>query len=53
MILPTDTITRKLFTIDEYHRMWDIGMFSEDKRFELIRGEESYGNLLRMMNISQ
>jgi Uma2 family endonuclease len=38
MIMPTDTITRKRFTVDEYHRMWDIGIFPEDKRFELIRG---------------
>jgi Uma2 family endonuclease len=39
MIMATETITRKLFTVDEYHRMWDIGIFPEDKRFELIRGE--------------
>ena len=38
MIMPTETITRKRFTVDEYHRMWDIGIFPEDKRFELIRG---------------
>lgn len=39
MIMPTEVITRKLFTVDEYHRMCDIGIFPEDKRFELIRGE--------------
>jgi len=39
MILPTDTIARKLFTVDEYHQMWEMGLFPEDKRFELIRGE--------------
>ena len=39
MIMATETITRKLFTVDEYHRMSDIGIFPEDKRFELIRGE--------------
>jgi len=39
MIMPTETITRKRFTVDEYHRMSDIGLFPEDKRFELIRGE--------------
>jgi len=39
MIMPAETITRKLFTVDEYHRMSDIGLFPEDKRFELIRGE--------------
>jgi Uma2 family endonuclease len=37
--MPTEIITRKLFTVDEYHRMSDIGIFPEDKRFELIRGE--------------
>ena len=37
--MSTETITRKLFTVDEYHRMWDAGIFPEDKRFELIRGE--------------
>ena len=39
MIMPTETITRKRFTVDEYHRMSDIGIFPKDKRFELIRGE--------------
>jgi Uma2 family endonuclease len=39
MIMPAETINRKLFTVDEYHRMSDIGIFPEDKRFELIRGE--------------
>ena len=39
MIMPTESITRKRFTVDEYHRMSDIGLFPEDKRFELIRGE--------------
>ena len=38
MILPTETIVRKRFTVDEYHRMSDIGIFPNDKRFELIRG---------------
>ena len=39
MIMASETIARKLFTVDEYHRMSDIGIFPEDKRFELIRGE--------------
>jgi Uma2 family endonuclease len=39
MIMPTETITRKRFTVEEYHRMWDVGIFPEDKHFELIRGE--------------
>jgi Uma2 family endonuclease len=39
MIQSTETITRRRFTVDEYHRMWDIDLFPEDKRFELIRGD--------------
>ena len=39
VIHSTETITRKRFTVDEYHRMWDIDLFPEDKRFELIRGD--------------
>ena len=38
MIVRTQTITRKRFTADEFHHMWDAGIFPEDKRFELIRG---------------
>jgi hypothetical protein len=30
-----------------------VPLFLRSSSFELIRGEESYGNLLRMMNISQ
>ena len=34
------TLTRaKRFTIDEYHRLGDLGFFTEDDRVELIRGE--------------
>lgn len=32
------TTTRR-FTLDEYHRLIDIGFFHEDERIELIRGE--------------
>lgn len=39
MIMSTETITKKLFTVDEYHRLWDAGILPEEKRFELIRGE--------------
>ena len=39
MSMSAETIARKLFTVDEYHRMWDAGIFPEDKRFELIRGD--------------
>ena len=27
------------FTVDEYHRMGDVGIFSEDDRVELLAGE--------------
>jgi Uma2 family endonuclease len=34
------TLTKaKRFTIDEYHRLADLGFFTEDDRVELIRGE--------------
>lgn len=32
-------IPRRLFSVDEYHRMAEIGIFSEDDRVELIEGE--------------
>lgn len=32
-------ITRKKFTIGEYHKLLDLGFFSENDRVELIRGE--------------
>lgn len=31
--------TRRKFTIDEYHRLVDLGFFTENDRIELIRGE--------------
>lgn len=31
--------TAKRFTLDEYHRLADLGFFHEDDRVELIRGE--------------
>jgi len=37
--MPTETIHKKLFTVDEFHRMGDAGILPENKRFELIRGE--------------
>ena len=32
-------ITTKRFTLAEYHRLIDLGFFTEDERVELIRGE--------------
>jgi hypothetical protein len=32
-------IARKLFSVDEYHRMVDVGILTEDDRVELIEGE--------------
>jgi Uma2 family endonuclease len=37
--MATETVLKKLFTVDEYHRMWDAGIFPDHKRLELIRGE--------------
>ena len=37
--MPTETISKKLFTVDEYLRIWEAGILPEDGRFELIRGE--------------
>jgi len=32
-------VTKKLFTVDEYHRMVDAGILAENDRTELIEGE--------------
>jgi len=32
-------VVKKLFTVDEYHRMGEVGIFTEDDRVELIQGE--------------
>ena len=32
-------VQRKRFTVDEFHRMGDIGILKEDDRVELIEGE--------------
>lgn len=35
----TETVNKKLFTVDEFHRLAEVGILPEDGRFELIRGE--------------
>lgn len=35
----TETITRYRFSVEEYHRMGEAGIFGNDHRVELIRGE--------------
>jgi Uma2 family endonuclease len=37
--MPTETITKKLFTVEEFHRIWEAGVFPENGRYELVRGE--------------
>ncbi len=32
-------VARRYFSVDEYHRMGEAGVFSEDDRVELIEGE--------------
>lgn len=32
-------VARRIFTVDEYHRMGEAGVFSEDDRVELMEGE--------------
>ena len=41
--MPTETVTKKLFTRAEYYRIWDAGILPVEGRFELIRGETSFG----------
>jgi Uma2 family endonuclease len=33
------TVPRRLFTVDEYHRMGEAGILTDDDRVELIEGE--------------
>src|SRR5712671_910525 len=37
--MSTETVSKKLFTVDEFERMCEVGILPEDGRFELIRGE--------------
>jgi Uma2 family endonuclease len=37
--MTTETIQKKLFTVDEFHRMGEVGILPENRRYELIRGE--------------
>ena len=36
---PTDTITRRRFTVQEYYQMAEAGILDPDERIELIEGE--------------
>jgi hypothetical protein len=36
--MSVDFAPRYRFTVDEFHRMGDVGIFSEDDRVELING---------------
>lgn len=37
--MSTETVSKKLFTLDEYHRMGEAGILPQTGRFELIHGE--------------
>jgi Uma2 family endonuclease len=37
--MPASSVTTKRFTIDEYHRLSELGFFKENGKVELIRGE--------------
>ena len=37
--MSTEAINKKLFSVDEYHRMAEMGILPETRRFELVRGE--------------
>ena len=34
-----ETVNRKLFTVDEFYRLSELGVLPDDQRFELVRGE--------------
>ena len=34
-----DGLPRRAFTVDDINRMMEVGIFSEDERFELIEGD--------------
>jgi hypothetical protein len=35
----TTKVLKRLFTVDEFHRMAEAGVFDEDDRLELLDGE--------------
>lgn len=41
-------VTKKLFTVDEFYRMAEAGIFTEDDRVELIDGANSRGDFPRV-----
>lgn len=36
---PTQTVTRHYLTVDDYHRMGEVGILQAEDRVELIEGE--------------
>jgi hypothetical protein len=47
--MTTETVTKKLFSVDEFHRMCEVGILPEDSRFELtlISRDRRIGDYLR------
>jgi len=39
VIMSTETVTKTLFTVEQFGRMWESGILPADRRYELIRGE--------------
>jgi Uma2 family endonuclease len=39
LLLPTDSTTIRLITVQEYHRMAEVGIFHPQERLELIAGQ--------------
>jgi Uma2 family endonuclease len=37
--MSTEILNKKLFTVDEYYRLSELGILDDDRRYELIRGE--------------
>ena len=42
------TIELRLWTVEEYHRMAEAGIFDEDERVELLEGKIIYKNACKI-----